>query len=89
MHNVMRYNILVTNKEAHTMQSNNYIAIYNAADNELLVVTEQAQVQNYWRQLEDDTTGVYTLTDFAFVDSAMLADYEHEDFVEDGWEVLQ
>jgi hypothetical protein len=71
------------------MQSNNCIAIYNSADNELLVVTEQLQVQNYWRQLDDDTTGVYTLTEFALVDSTMLADYEHEDFIADGWEVLQ
>jgi hypothetical protein len=46
------------------------------------------QVENYWRQLEGNEA-VYILTDYAFVDSDELADYEHDDFMEAGWEMLQ
>jgi hypothetical protein len=66
-----------------------YMAIYNSVNKELLVVTEEAQLHKYWQQLDSDITGVYTLTDFEFVDSDTLADYEHDEFIEDGWAVLQ
>jgi hypothetical protein len=64
------------------------IAIYNATKKALKVVTSNTQVENYWRTL-DKHEKVYTLEDFAFVDAEELADYEHDDLLESGWEVLQ
>ena len=64
------------------------IAIYNATKKALKVVTSNTQVENYWRTL-DKNERVYTLEDFAFVDAEELADYEHDDLLESGWEVLQ
>ena len=64
------------------------IAIYNATKKALKVVTSNTQVENYWRQL-DKHERVYTLEEFAFVDAEELADYEHDDLLEAGWEVLQ
>ena len=63
------------------------IAIYDATRKQLDEVESNLQVENYWRQLGDER--VYTLTDYAFVDADELADYEHNDFIEAGWEVLQ
>lgn len=70
------------------MQANGKIAIYNATRKQLHEVDSNLQVQNYWRTLRK-TERVYLLEDYAFVDKAMLKEYEHEQFVEDGWEVLQ
>lgn len=64
------------------------IAIWNATTQQLEEVESELQVQNYWRQLEDDEA-VYTLTDYEWVDAEELADYAHEDLLEAGWEVLQ
>ena len=70
------------------MQTSNNIAIYNATAKQLDEVSDNLQVENYWRQLEGNEA-VYILTDYAFVDSDELADYEHDDFMEAGWEMLQ
>ena len=70
------------------MQASNTIAIYNASKKALKVVTSNVQVQNYWRTLNKNER-VYVLDNYAFVDAKVLADYEHNDFIEDGWEVLQ
>ena len=64
-----------------------HIAIYNATKKALTVVTSNTQVENYWRTL-DKNERVYTLEDFTYVDEG-LADYEHDDLLESGWEVLQ
>jgi len=64
------------------------IAIYNATKKALKVVTSNVQVENYWRTLNKNER-VYTLEDFEFVDAEELADYEHNDLLESGWEVLQ
>lgn len=64
------------------------IAIYNASKKALKVVTSNLQVQNYWRTLSKQER-VYLLDDYEFVDAEELADYEHDDFVEAGWTVLQ
>ena len=61
-----------------------YIAIYNATQKELLVVDSNLQVQNYWRETDADDV-IYTLEDFAFVDSSELADYDEEAFEDSGW----
>lgn len=60
------------------------IAIYNETAKELLVVTTVAQVENYWRETDEDDS-IWTLEDFEFVDSAELADYDAEAFEESGW----
>jgi len=64
------------------------IAIYNATDKELLEVESNLQVENYWRQLEG-TEQAYVLEDYAFVDEAAIENWQHNTFVEEGWEVLQ
>lgn len=66
----------------------NKIAIYNATRKQLEEVNSNLQVENYWRRLNRHEK-VYTLEQYAFVDADELADYEHEDFVDSGWEVLQ
>lgn len=70
------------------MQASSNIAIYNATRKQLHEVSSNLQVQNYWRTLRK-TERVYVLDDYAFVDAAVLKEYEHEQFIEDGWEVLQ
>ena len=70
------------------MNSNGLIAIYNATDKELLEVESNLQVENYWRQLEG-TEEVYVLEDYVFVDEAVIENWRHDTFVEQGWEVLQ
>lgn len=69
------------------MQANELIAVYNATRKQLDEVESNLQVENYWRQLDGDER-VYTLEDYAFVDADELADYEHDDFVEAGWQKL-
>jgi hypothetical protein len=64
-----------------------HIAIYNATKKALTVVTSSTHVENYWRQ-RDENEKLYTLEDFAYVDAEELADYEHDDLLESGWEVL-
>jgi hypothetical protein len=70
------------------MNAVNTIAIYNATSKELVEADGNLQVQNYWRQLDGDER-VYTLEDYAWVDLHELAGYEHDDFIEAGWTVLQ
>jgi len=77
---------VATNKEAHTMQNN--IAIYNATKKAVKIVTSNLQVQNYWRTLNKNER-VYVLDDVAFIDAEELVQYEHNDLLEAGWEVLQ
>jgi hypothetical protein len=64
------------------MQANELIAVYNATRNELV---ENALGGHNFNVQTDD---VYALEDYAFVDADELADYEHEDFVEAGWQKL-
>ena len=64
------------------------IAIYNATKKAINIVTSNVQVQNYWRTLNKNER-VYTLDDVAFIDSEELFEYEHDDLLEAGWEVLQ
>ena len=64
------------------------IAIYNATTKAVNIVTSNVQVQNYWRTLNKNER-VYTLDDVAFIDSEELFEYEHDDLLEAGWEVLQ
>ena len=64
------------------------IAIFNATKKIADIVDSNLQVQNYWRGLEAHER-VYVLENVAFVDATVLADYTHEDFIADGWEVLQ
>lgn len=62
------------------MQASNAIAVYNATRKQLV---EDAIGAHNWNTEED---AVYVLMDYAFVDADTLADYTHEDFIEDGWE---
>ncbi len=64
------------------------IAIYNATKRAVKIVTSNVQVENYWRTLNKNER-VYTLEDFAFIDSEELVQYEHDDLLDAGWEVLQ
>ncbi len=64
------------------------IAIYNATKRAVKIVTSNVQVENYWRTLNKNER-VYTLEDFAFIDSEELMQYEHDDLLDAGWEVLQ
>ena len=64
------------------------IAIYNATKKAVKIVDSNVQVQNYWRLLNKNER-VYILDDVAFIDSEELFDYEHDDLIEAGWEVLQ
>ncbi len=64
------------------------IAIYNATKKAVKIVTSNVQVENYWRTLNKNER-VYTLEDFAFIDSEELVQYEHDDLLDAGWEVLQ
>jgi hypothetical protein len=64
------------------------IAIYNATKKRVELVTSNTQVENYWRQLRKNER-VYVLDDYAFIDTEELLQYEHEDLLEAGWEVLQ
>ena len=59
------------------------IAIYNATRKELV---ENEVGGHNWHVHVDD---VYMLEDYAFVDADELADYEHDEFIEAGWTVLQ
>jgi hypothetical protein len=64
------------------------IAIYNATKQAVKIVDSNVQVQNYWRTLNKNER-VYVLDDVAFIDSEELVQYEHDDLIEAGWEVLQ
>lgn len=61
----------------------NMIAIYNAT---LKVLEENEMGGHNWDVKADS---VYMLEDYAFVDADVLADYEHDDFIADGWTVLE
>ena len=82
----MRYNILVANKEAHTMQ--NKIAIYNKTREQFCEVEDSAQVAEYWGQLENNEQ-VYVLENYKEVDEHWLDMLGHKHLLEDGWRVLQ
>ena len=64
------------------------IAIYNATKKRVELVTSNLQVQNYWRTLRKNER-VYVLEDYAFIDTEELLQYEHDDLLDAGWEVLQ
>lgn len=64
------------------MQANGLIAVYNATRKELV---ENDIGGHNWNVQADD---VYALEEYAFVDADELADYEHDDFVEAGWQKL-
>jgi hypothetical protein len=64
------------------MQAVDTIAVYNATRNEL--VENVVGGHNFNVQADD----VYALEDYAFVDADELADYEHDDFIEAGWQKL-
>ena len=64
------------------------IAIYNATKKQVKLVTSNLQVENYWRTLRKNER-VYVLDDYAFIDTEELLQYEHDDLLDAGWEVLQ
>jgi hypothetical protein len=74
------------------------IAFYNLNDKTLFVERCETKgematgIENYYRELMDETMDdgerVYILKDFDYVDTGELADWEDEDFVANGWEVL-
>jgi hypothetical protein len=72
----------MTQTKERDMQANELIAVYNATRNEL--VENVVGGHNFNVQADD----VYALEDYAFVDADELADYEHDDFVEAGWQKL-
>ena len=69
------------------MQANGLTAIWNATLCELEEVETALQVENYWRQADPEHK-VYVLTEYAFVDEAALEGIEHDELLEDGWQLL-
>lgn len=63
------------------------IAIYNATQQEVEFVESNYEVEHYWQAMEPSDR-VYVMDDCAFIDLEELLDYEHEDLLEAGWEVL-
>ena len=71
------------------MESNGLIAVFNATRNEMHEFESTMQVQNYLRDVSKEDS-VYVLQNYAFVDTAEeLVGWAHDDFIADGWEVLQ
>ncbi len=63
------------------------IAIYNATEQTVDMVTSMIEVEHYWQAMEPSDR-VYILEDCSFVDLKELVEFEHNDLLDAGWEVL-
>lgn len=63
------------------------IAIYNATEQTVDMVTSMIEVEHYWQAMEPSDQ-VYMLEDCAFIDLEELIEFDHNDLLDAGWVVL-
>lgn len=66
-----------------------YTAIYNVTQRELVVVSAETLSKVLAHAAARGADVCYMLSGFDYIDSVMLAGYTENDFVRDGWQLME